>query len=275
MTARAYARMAPTAPWAFRLALLPLPLLIIVALLRHFDRIELLPSFLVMAIAWTLGALAVLCGGLAFRLIWNEGRVGFSRALAGSLLGLVVLALPAAILVQMARLPRLADISTDVADPPAFAAAPLDVRSRPLPDAADQAQQLAAYPDIVPRHYPLSPERVFAAIDALVADRGWHVVERSPPDADNALGQMEVEARTFGFAFPVDVAFRLEADEDGTLVDMRSASRVGAHDLGDNARRIRDFFADLDAALQGVTEAGGSEPDDQPLPPLPQEPPPR
>ena len=78
------------------------------------------------------------------------------------------------------------------------------------------------------------------------------------------------------FALPVDVALRLEADEDGTLVDMRSASRIGAHDLGDNAKRIRDFFADLDAALQGVTEVGGSEPDDQQaLPPLPQEPPPR
>jgi hypothetical protein len=58
---------------------------------------------------------------------------------------------------------------------------------------------------------------------------------------------------------------------------MRSASRIGAHDLGDNAARVRDFFAGLDAALQGVTENGdGADPDagdDQDLPPLPEPPP--
>ncbi|MEQ8695346.1 MAG: DUF1499 domain-containing protein [Bauldia litoralis] len=35
---------------------------------------------------------------------------------------------------------------------------------------------------------------------------------------------------------------------------MRSAARNGAHDLGANAERIRDFFRDLDASLQGISE---------------------
>ncbi len=33
---------------------------------------------------------------------------------------------------------------------------------------------------------------------------------------------------------------------------MRSASRWGQHDLGQNGRRIRAFMGDLDVALQGL-----------------------
>ncbi|MBN9011317.1 MAG: DUF1499 domain-containing protein [Rhizobiales bacterium] len=35
---------------------------------------------------------------------------------------------------------------------------------------------------------------------------------------------------------------------------MRSAARNGAHDLGADAARIRDFFGDLDDSLQGISE---------------------
>lgn len=267
--------MAPTAPWSFRAALLPLPLLALVALLRRSDRIDLVPSYLIIALAWGLAAAAILLGVLAFARIWRSGHLGFGSALAGSILGLIVLVVPAAALVEMARLPRLADISTDTQDPPDLGIAP-GVEPRAPLDIGEQAEQLAAYPDIVPRHYPLSPERVFEAVSSLTADRGWKITARRPPDADNALGEIEAEAHTLAFAFPVDVAIRLEADEDGTLVDMRSASRIGAHDLGDNARRIRSFLGDLDQALQGVTETTGTEGDADapPPPPLPQAPPP-
>ena len=51
---------------------------------------------------------------------------------------------------------------------------------------------------------------------------------------------------------------RLAADEDSTLVDMRSASRYGRHDLGDNAARIVAFFDALDREVAGRT---GTAPD--------------
>lgn len=268
MIGRSSRSLAPTAPWSLRFALLPLPLLIVAGSLRHLSMIDLVPLLVVVTLAWCLSGAALIAAAVAFRAIWIDGRLGFGRALTAVVLAVAVLALPATIVVEMFSLPRLTDISTDRTDPPAFA------DSRPLPSASDQAAQQKAYPDIVPRHYPVSPERVFVEIDKLIAARGWTVVDRAPPDADNALGSIEAEAKTFGFAFPVDVALRLEADEDGTLVDMRSASHFGAHDLGDNARRIRAFFADLDAALQGVTEPADSG-DNENLPPLPLAPPPR
>ena len=51
---------------------------------------------------------------------------------------------------------------------------------------------------------------------------------------------------------------RLCRGNEGALVDMRSAARSGAHDLGADAARIRAFFTDLDASLQGIGEEQGS-----------------
>jgi len=271
--------MARSAPWALRLAALPVPLVVLAALLHRYALIELTPFFLVLALAWLLAGATLVLAALALREIWIEGRTGLRPTLFAALIGVVVLALPAAIIVEMIRLPRLADISTDRTDPPLFTVAPEAITMRPLPDERARAEQASAYPDIVPRHYPLSPERVFQAIDGLVAARGWTVTDRREPDADNEVGWIEAEGTTLVFALPVDIVIRVVADDPGTLVDMRSASRIGAHDLGDNAARIRDFFAGLDAALQGVTEpndgsdidldANGETPPPSDLPPLP------
>ena len=63
---------------------------------------------------------------------------------------------------------------------------------------------------------------------------------------------VEAVATSFLFGFESDVVIRLVEEEEGTLVDMRSTSRWGPHDLGANSARIISFMADLDAALQGL-----------------------
>lgn len=82
----------------------------------------------------------------------------------------------------------------------------------------------------------------------------------SEPEVVDQVATVEAVARTLLFAFPDDVVVRLTRSADGTRVDMRSASRIGTHDLGQNARRIRAFFSDLDAVLQGMEDAGGGDP---------------
>ena len=58
--------------------------------------------------------------------------------------------------------------------------------------------------------------------------------------------RIEATDTTFWFRFKDDVALRVSAVPDGTSrVDMRSVSRLGRSDLGTNARRIREFLADL------------------------------
>jgi uncharacterized protein (DUF1499 family) len=43
----------------------------------------------------------------------------------------------------------------------------------------------------------------------------------------------------------VIVRVRPAAEGSGSLVDMRSISRVGVSDVGVNARRVREFLAEL------------------------------
>jgi len=64
---------------------------------------------------------------------------------------------------------------------------------------------------------------------------------------------VEAVARSFLLGFESDVVIRLVEEEEGALVDMRSTSRWGFHDLGSNARRVVNFLTDLDAELQGLS----------------------
>jgi uncharacterized protein (DUF1499 family) len=62
---------------------------------------------------------------------------------------------------------------------------------------------------------------------------------------------LEAVATTFLLGFPSDVAIRLTDEGESTYVDMRSASRYGRDDFGDNARRISAFLDRLDAEMAG------------------------
>jgi hypothetical protein len=81
--------------------------------------------------------------------------------------------------------------------------------------------------------------------------------EAAPPAVAAASGTsvLEAEASTPLFGFTDLVALRLTATPEGTQLDMRSASQIGRHDLGQNARRIRAFMAELDTVLQAPPQA--------------------
>ena len=54
----------------------------------------------------------------------------------------------------------------------------------------------------------------------------------------------------------------------GTRIDVRSASRYGAHDLGTNAKRVAALLADIDDAMSdALTEPPRPEPKKKPQPP--------
>ena len=65
--------------------------------------------------------------------------------------------------------------------------------------------------------------------------------------ADSAAGRIEATATTRWFGFKDDVVIRVEPDPAGSMVDVRSVSRVGQSDVGTNARRIRAYLARLTA----------------------------
>jgi uncharacterized protein (DUF1499 family) len=157
---------------------------------------------------------------------------------------LAAMAPPLILLGQAKAVPPIHDITTDTADPPAFVAL-LEVRNQsPNGSAyggpAIAAQQLQAYADVKPLVIPMPPrEAVQKALDAARA-MGWEVAA-----SDAAAGRIEATDTTTWFGFKDDVVIRIRPEGTGSRIDARSASRVGASDIGANAKRLRGFFAKL------------------------------
>tara|TARA_R100001369_G_scaffold2104_4_gene6846 strand:+ start:68478 stop:69149 length:672 start_codon:yes stop_codon:yes gene_type:complete len=145
------------------------------------------------------------------------------------------------------QVPAIHDITTDTQNPPAFEAL-ADVREA-APNAVDYPgdataqQQQAAYPYIKPLVLDVAPQTVLAAAQAEAEEAGWRIARIT----DNHI---EATATTRWFGFEDDVVIRLTEIENGVQVDMRSASRLGASDVGTNAARIEQFLTALEARLE-------------------------
>ncbi len=140
--------------------------------------------------------------------------------------------------------PPIHDITTDTNDPPQFVAV-LPLRadaSNPSEYEGEEiaAQQREAYPDIQPLRLDLPPDSAFARARAAAEDMGWEIVAAEPAD-----GRLEATARTFWFGFYDDVVVRITPADGGSVVDVRSVSRVGRGDVGANAARIRKYLDKL------------------------------
>lgn len=138
--------------------------------------------------------------------------------------------------------PPIHDITTDTRDPPAFVAI-LPLRATaPNPAAYGGAEvaraQAAAYPDIRPLALPEPPGAAFPLALAAAHTMGWALVA-----ADSSGGRIEATATTAWFGFRDDVVVRLRRAGMGSVIDVRSVSRVGQGDAGTNARRIRAYLA--------------------------------
>jgi uncharacterized protein (DUF1499 family) len=195
------------------------------------------------------GIAAALVSGAALILAPLRGqRRGMVRALAGLIIGLITVGVPAYHLHAARSVPPIHDITTDPADPPAFETI-LPLRAQaPNPATyggpAVAAQQRAAYPDIAPADYPLDTQAAFDAALAAARELGWTVVAM-----DEAAGRIEAIDRTFWFGFVDDIVLRVRPTDAGSQIDVRSVSRVGVSDTGTNAARVRAFLAALEEEI--------------------------
>lgn len=168
---------------------------------------------------------------------------------AGSLIFSITLGLATAYLPwhwsqQAKGVAPIHDISTDLTDPPAFVAI-LPLRAdAPNPatygGAEIAAAQRQSYPDIQPLQLAVPPASVFARALTAVHAMGWELVA-----TDAATGRIEATATTLWFGFKDDVVVRIRPTATGSVVDVRSVSRVGKSDVGTNAKRIRAYLAQL------------------------------
>ncbi len=178
-------------------------------------------------------------------LAWGRGTPRRTAAIA-LVFGLTSLFFPLRFQQAASAVPPIHDITTDIVTPPQYVEVAALRRDLKTPNGLDLPhetinQQVAAYPEIQPLFLAAPPADAYQQALALVRARGWEVV------AEDAAGRrIEATATTFWFRFKDDVALRVSALPDGTSrVDMRSVSRIGRSDIGTNARRIREFLADL------------------------------
>ncbi len=118
--------------------------------------------------------------------------------------------------------------------------------------------QTPDYPELTARVYAADLQATATAAKAACQSlKRWKLVAAiagetasRPEEADAAT--LHAEARTVLFSFVDDVTVRfepLEGDPPRTRVVIRSHSRVGKGDLGENARHIAALQAAMDARL--------------------------
>ena len=208
--------------------------------------VSLATAFLVLRWA-TFGALAATVVA-SFAWVWlsvTRATRGRAVAAAAAMLGILVAATPLYLYDQAQRLPKIHDISTDTDDPPSF----VDVLPQRLgarnpveykPETA--IEQKRGYPDIVPLRLDVAPAEAFERAERAARAMGWQIVAASP----DAL-RIEATDTTLFFGFKDDIVIRVHPQPQGSVVDVRSLSRIGGSDIGANARRVRAYLSRLAA----------------------------
>jgi uncharacterized protein (DUF1499 family) len=236
--------------WSSRIAWFALAVTLIALAFTRFRVVEAVPGLVALAAGLLLALAAVAFALLAFLRIWMEGRRGVASAVKGLLLALVILAYPGWFAVKAVTLPPLNDVSTDVDDPPAFsrARAALEARGGRVPPEVPvdlRRLQREAYPDIAPLTLDIPPNQAFELVMEAARRRGWEVVDAVRPGGRVGLGRLDAIDRTFLLKLADDITVRIRPRADGARIDVRSASRIGRHDLGQNAQRIRRFLEEV------------------------------
>lgn len=102
------------------------------------------------------------------------------------------------------------------------------------------------YPDIQPQRVALDPHTTLEECEAVARTTVRWTVEQ----VDVQERRIVVVAKSRLLGFRDDITIRVEEDPGGgAVVQMRSKSRVGRGDLGQNARTIRAFQAALGDAV--------------------------
>ncbi len=215
-------------------------------------------------------ATLVLAGVILVATLVKAPRKGWRWALVALVLPALALSYLGWVRSQSQGIPPIHDISTRASDPPVFSPALMAARattpgsnpvgSLTVPISTFEKYQgprfsaiadrslgevaAEAYPEVRPLVSTQGVEATFTAAVAEARAQGWTIVSE-----DAASGLVEATATTFWFGFKDDVAIRVRSEGQGSVVDVRSTSRVGLSDMGANAARIEAYLSGLAARL--------------------------
>jgi uncharacterized protein (DUF1499 family) len=194
-------------------------------------------GFLVLASSILLALITIVIAAIyILKEAYSADKPGMRNA---ALLAFVPMAIVAAIVAGAGDVPPIHNITTNLDNPPKYQALlPLRAEgSNPLEITAPVATiHRAGYPDLKPVISDLSAEQAIAKAEQLAQSLGWVIV---PGQRDNYV---EATVSSFWFGFTDDIVIRATPAQNGSIIDLRSVSRVGKSDLGANAKRIKLFI---------------------------------
>ena len=189
-------------------------------------------------------ALAILIGLIAFIIVLigllRSKNLSSLNAASWIAIGFGAIAIYQIVGMASAGGPPIHDITTNTEDPPEFEAivslrSPGENTTSYIDDGTAE-RQLEAYPDIQTILLQDDATTAFARAMTAAETMGWEIVASDP-----TRGHIEATASTPFVGFKDDVVIRLRNASNGTLVDVRSKSRIGKGDMGVNAARIRAY----------------------------------
>lgn len=215
-------------------------------------------GFSVLRYAWFAAILGGVVALAALFVVRRSGLHGLTRLNLLALIAALVFGLYLGNQILTARsLPAIHDVTTNLEDAPSFYR--LRIRDDNLDNVPDlgrpplarlsprdrwKAVHSEAYGDLRTIKVPWTVDETLERAVRLAQDRDWEIATIDPHN-----GILEATDTSFFFRFKDDVVLRARpGGEGGTVIDMRSISRVGASDVGVNAKRIRSFLKDLQAS---------------------------
>ncbi len=231
--------------FAFVLAIAAVLVAFIGMTLARYDLVGKLPGFMSFLYMVPVAGVAALVGVIALIMNWRTGWPAAKKAVGAVLIGGGAFGAATLAMSPASQVPAIHDITTDLDSPPAFTELSIPEDNLRGVDTVEKWKEMhvEGYPDLDGIVVDASPADVIAKAEQLAADRGWTIAVAAPEE-----GRLEAVSYASWIKFEDIVVVQAVAlEEGGTRVDMRSVSRVGVSDLGENAKRIRAFLADLQA----------------------------
>jgi uncharacterized protein (DUF1499 family) len=228
-------------------ALVAFIVLVIASAMFRFDVLNGLAFLFILTAATGLALVALIFAAIGLWRMWQEGAIAGGNVLATILLCALTLTPFMWGSVQAAKYPLLNDVTTDLGDIPQFPIGAQIGKAPPIaePLSEDERAELQrkAYRDLEPLAVAASPAATEAMVKVAAASLGWEPGPRSGAITSEDGGNLAFVARTLLLGFRDDVVVRIKPDgSDGSVLDVRSVSRLGDHDLGGNANNIAEFL---------------------------------
>ncbi len=209
--------------------------------LARYDVLPKLAGFGGLVLGGLVALVALVLGLIALWRGRGQGQAGRGALIAAVIVALGLGGFVASRPLTAQGIPAIHDVTTDLANPPEFKAIQLRADNLAGVETIDNWRKLhaAAYGDIAPLHSDKPVATMLVDARRQAEAQGWQIVAFDPQE-----GRMEATASVSFIRFQDDVVLvaRPGPQGQGSVVNMRSVSRIGISDFGVNAKRVRNFL---------------------------------